>query len=229
MSTPAYMPVQPGYDAWSEVYDTDGNPLIALEEPVVCGWLSDVAGRRIADVGCGTGRHAVRLAQAGAKVVALDVSSGMLAKARAKDPTGEVLFCCHRLPEPLPLPDGSCDHVLFALVGEHVTALKDIYRDFARVLGPGGSVVFTALHPAMNLRGITARFFDPGTGREVRVEAHEHTFADYVNPIPGSGLALAEVVERKVTPETARLAPRAEKYLDWPMLLAMRLVKPAEP
>lgn len=220
------VPVQQGYDAWARVYDSEANPLIVLEEPVVRAWLGDVAGRRIADVGCGTGRHAVWLAQAGAEVVALDFSEGMLSRATAKVRSGRVRFCQHRFPDPLPLAEGSCDHVLFALVAEHVEQLQQAFGELARVLVPGGQVVFTALHPAMNLAGITARFFDPGSGDEVRPAAFEHSIADYVNAALRSGLTLAEMVERKATEESARIAPRAAKYVGWPMLLAMRLTKP---
>ena len=223
MSRRVDLPVQQGYDAWAKVYDTDGNPLIALEEPVVRAWLGDVAGRRIADVGCGTGRHAVWLAEAGAEVVALDFSDGMMSRARTKVGSGRVRFCRHRLPDPLPLAEGSCDQVLFALVAEHVEQLAQAFGELARVLAPGGQVIFTALHPAMNLAGITARFFDPDTGDEVRVEAFEHSVADYVNAALGGGLTVAEMVERKATKESARIAPRAAKYIGWPMLLALRL------
>jgi 2-polyprenyl-3-methyl-5-hydroxy-6-metoxy-1,4-benzoquinol methylase len=73
-----------GYNRWSAVYDGDANPLIALEEPQVERMLGDVYGLRIVDVGTGTGRHSVRLANAGANVTALDFSRGMLSQARAK-------------------------------------------------------------------------------------------------------------------------------------------------
>jgi len=38
----------------------------------------------VADIGCGTGRHAVRWAVAGARVIAVDFSAAMLERARAK-------------------------------------------------------------------------------------------------------------------------------------------------
>ena len=227
MGDPERLSVQEGYDRWSKVYDTDGNPLFVLEEPIVRAWLGDVAGLVIADVGCGTGRHAAWLAHAGARVVALDISEGMMARAKACA-TGEgVLFCRHALlPSPLPLADGSCDHVLFALVGEHVERLTETFADFRRVLVPGGTVIFTALHPAMNLVGITARFFDPETGGEVRVKAFEYSLSDYVMAAVNGGLQLVDIVERTADERTARLAPRAEKYLGWPMLLAVKAAKP---
>lgn len=226
MADPEYLPVQAGYDRWSEIYDTDGNPLIALEDPVVRRWLGDVADRRIADVGCGTGRHTKWLAEAGAWVVALDVSPGMMDRAIRKVKCSRVLFCRHELPTPLPLRDQSCDHVLFALVGEHIERLSDVFADFRRVLVPGGSLICTALHPAMNLRGITARFVDPRDGGEVRVAALEPTIGEYVMAVLAAGLELAEIVESKADEETARIAPRAAKYLGWPMLLAIRAVRP---
>jgi malonyl-CoA O-methyltransferase len=225
MADATHLPVRQGYDRWSEVYDTDGNPLFVLEDPIVRRWLGEVAGRRIADVGCGTGRHTRWLAQAGALVVALDFSDGMMRRAVEKVGPGRVLFCTHALPAPLPLRDDRCDHVLFALVGEHVERLAEAMAEFRRVLVPGGSVILTALHPAMNLAGITARFFDPDDGGEVRVAAFEHSTADYVTALLTGGLELAEIVERRADQQTIRAAPRAAKYEGWPMLLALRAVR----
>src|SRR5512133_1570407 len=64
--------VRRGYDRWAPVYDHDANPLTALEEPLVRVALGDVAGLSVVDLGCGTGRHALWLAAAGASVTALD-------------------------------------------------------------------------------------------------------------------------------------------------------------
>jgi len=225
MTEPVQLPVRQGYDAWSRVYDTEGNPLLALEEPVVRRWLRDVSGRLVADVGSGTGRHTRWLAAAGARVIALDLSEGMMARAVARAGGGRVLFCRHRLPDALPLDGDTCDHVLCALVGDHIQRLDEMFAEFRRVLAPGGSLVFTVLHPAMNLNGLTARFYDPDTGGEVRVAAFEHTFSDYVMAVVRGGLELDEIVERTADEETARRAPRARKYLGWPMLLAIRAVK----
>src|SRR5262245_41576442 len=57
------VPTKDGYDRWSEIYEEDGNPLILLEESHVARSLGDVAVLSVLDVGCGTGRHSVRLAQ----------------------------------------------------------------------------------------------------------------------------------------------------------------------
>src|SRR5690242_9664115 len=82
------LPTREGYDQWAATYDSDGNPLIALEEPLVAELLGDVRRLRVLDVGCGTGRHALRLAQAGAYVTAIDFSAAMLEQAKRKPGAG---------------------------------------------------------------------------------------------------------------------------------------------
>src|ERR1700693_1215231 len=91
-----------GYDLWAAIYDEDGNPLIAIEEPQVDRLLGDVRGLAVADIGCGTGRHAIRFASAGAAVLALDFSPAMLERARTKAQGLNIIFRAHDLDEPLP-------------------------------------------------------------------------------------------------------------------------------
>jgi malonyl-CoA O-methyltransferase len=225
-SGPVQLDAAEGYDLWSKVYDEEKNPLVMLDEQVVRGWIADPRGLLVADVGCGTGRHAIWLAERGADVTAYDASSGMMAKAEAKLAEHGVRFFQHTLPKPLPVEAEAFDLILFALVADHIEKLGPVMVDLRRVLKRGGCLIFTVLHPAMNLLGLTARFTDPTTGREVRVAAFEHTYADYMTAILGAGLVIDDLVERKADESLTKMTSRAEKYLDWPMLLAMRLRKP---
>jgi len=60
-----HLSTREGYDRWSEIYDEEDNPLIVLEERYLPDLLGDVRGLDLVDLGCGTGRHAVRIAAAG--------------------------------------------------------------------------------------------------------------------------------------------------------------------
>src|SRR5215218_4868040 len=93
--------VRDGYDRWAAVYDHDGNPLQGLEEPAVRAAVRDVRGLAVLDLGCGTGRHALWLAAAGARVTAVDFSEGMLAEARQKPGAELVRWVDHDLHTPL--------------------------------------------------------------------------------------------------------------------------------
>ena len=73
--------VRDGYDRWAKVYDDDQNPLQGLEGPLVYQACGNVQGLRVLDMGCGTGRHALWLAQAVARVTGIDFSEAMLIKA----------------------------------------------------------------------------------------------------------------------------------------------------
>src|SRR5688572_20401946 len=110
------LPAREGYDRWAAVYDHDANPLPALEGPYVRELLGEVRGLEVLDLGCGTGRHALWLAAAGARVTALDFSEGMLAEALRKPGAEAVHFVVHDLREPLPFAAGSFDRVVSGLV-----------------------------------------------------------------------------------------------------------------
>ena len=136
MSEPLDLPTREGYDLWSQIYDDEDNPLIALETAWITRLLGDVRGLAIADVGCGTGRHALAMAAAGARVFGLDFSPGMLAKARAKPGAGAVRLVQHDLTTGLPFASGSVDRVTCCLVLEHVAEPGErIRRDVADLSG----------------------------------------------------------------------------------------------
>lgn len=209
------------------MYDSDGNPLIALEERHIGALIGDVAGLVVADVGCGTGRHAIRLAAAGARVTALDFSPRMLEAARAKPGAAPVRFLLHDVTTPLPLEDAAVDRVLSCLVAEHVADLTAFFRELGRACAeaPRGAIIVSAMHPAMMLRGVQARFHDPRTGTRTQPASLPHRVSDYVTAALGAGLTIEHLGEHAVDESLAAAWPRGERYVGWPMLLLMKLAK----
>ena len=215
--------VRTGYDRWALVYDHDLNPLPALEEPHVRAALGDVRGLRVVDLGCGTGRHAVWLAAAGARVTAVDFSPGMLAHARHKVDRDAVRFLVHDLHERLPFREASFDAAVSALVLEHLRDLPAFFAETHRVLGPAGRAVVSAMHPAMFLRDSRARFTDPDSGAIVTPGSIPYRLGEVVMAAAGAGFALDDVGEYAPDAAFARRYPRAERYVGWPMLLVLAL------
>jgi ubiquinone/menaquinone biosynthesis C-methylase UbiE len=225
--------VQDGYNRWAATYDHDGNPLMALEEPVVKAALGDVRGLTVLDLGCGTGRYSIWLARAGAKVTAVDFSEGMLAEARKKlaQSTGQergnepVRFIAADLHKPLQFAGASYDLVVSGLVLEHLRELGTFFGEVQRVLKPGGRAVISAMHPAMFLRGAQARFTDPVSGEVVQPGSIAHSLGAIVMAAVGAGLQLASIVELAPDAELGSRYPRAERYIGWPMSVVLSLAR----
>ena len=213
-----------GYDRWSEIYDFDGNPLIALEEKHFSEILGEVSGLRVADIGCGTGRHAARLAASGARVVSVDFSAGMIRKAREKLRASEVTFAVADISRTLPMDDRGFDRVICCLVLDHIHDVASLFRELKRICKLDGLIVISVMHPAMMLREVQAQFHDPLTGTTVRPRSAPNQVSDYVNAATAAGLRIDHMSEHAVDAEVAGKFPRAMKYLGWPMLLLMRLL-----
>jgi ubiquinone/menaquinone biosynthesis C-methylase UbiE len=215
--------IRGGYDRWAAVYETDGNPLQGLEEPLFRTAVGDPRGLAVLDLGCGTGRHSLWLAGNGANVTAVDFSEGMLAEARAKPGAGQIRFVVHDLHTPLPFPDASFDLVVSGLVLEHLRELDGFFREARRVLKPTGRALVSAMHPAMFLRGAMARFTEPVSGEVIVPGSYPHSVGAFVMAAVEAGFRLEGVDERAPDAEFAARFPRAEKYVGWPMLVLLRL------
>ena len=215
--------IRVGYDRWALVYDHDANPLPALEEPIVREAVGDARGLTVLDLGCGTGRHALWLAAAGAVVTAADFSEGMLAEARRKPGAAAVRFLTHDLNEPFPFPGGAFDLVVSGLVLEHLRDLTRFFDEAHRVLRAPGRAVVSAMHPAMLLRGSQARFTDPASGEVVQPGSFPHQLGDFVMAAVRVGFRLEGIGEYAPDDRFAARYPRAVKYVGWPMLVVLEL------
>ncbi len=209
------LPVREGYAAWASCYDDDGNPLTALEGPAVRAWFGPLEGRRALDLGCGTGRHALALAEAGAWVAALDLTPEMLARGRAKaEQAGRTVhWVRHALPDPLPFPANTFDLAVLGLVAEHLADLAAALAETARVLRPGGRCILSALHPDRTAEGQRARFIDPETGRRRPIRTYHRTTAEYRESAAAASFTLLGEATLVVPPALAEELPRARPYI----------------
>jgi ubiquinone/menaquinone biosynthesis C-methylase UbiE len=105
----------------------------------------ELRGRRVLDVGCGTGRLAAALAERGAKVWGVEPSAEMLA--RAREAAGRTVGLKQGRAEELPFKDGWFDRVVLRLV-VHLLDRPRALPELARVLAPGGRAVIATFQPA---------------------------------------------------------------------------------
>jgi SAM-dependent methyltransferase len=179
--------------------------------------LGDVAGRRVLEIGCGSAPCARWLRTAGADVVALDLSAGMLARAAELNRSSGVNVPLVQADAgALPLASGSVDLACSAFGGlPFVADVEGALAEVARVLRPGGRFVASVNHPMRwpfpdspdpaDLQ-IVSSYFDrtpyvetDDIGNTVYVE-HHRTVGDWVRAVVGAGLVLADLLEPEWTP-----------------------------
>jgi len=221
--TDALAGVRQGYDRWAAIYDVEANPLQALEGPIVRSAIGDPRGLNVLDLGCGTGRHALWLAECGAHVTAVDFSPGMLDKARSKLGAERVRFLVHDLHKRLSFDNAAFDLVVSGLVLEHLRELDLFFAEARRVLKSTGRAIVSSMHPAMFLRGTQARFTDPASGELVLPGSVAHSIGAFVTAAVRGGFAIRTVEEFSPDEPFAADYPRAQKYVGWPMLVVMTL------
>ncbi len=129
------------------------------------------AGEVVLDPGCGTGWQAAGLRRAapGVSVVGLDLSAGMLARARAAGARPLLQADAARLP----LGDATVDLVVTRGVLHHLPEVVAALAEWRRVLRPGGAVVIVSeptpaveRHGAVLVRGLLPLLRRPLTPTE---------------------------------------------------------------
>jgi len=99
-------------------------------------------GRDILEAGCGTGLLLAEAARIGRSAIGLDLSRGMLAKARDRG-----LRIVQGSLTALPLPDASVDLVYSVKVLAHVPPIREAIAELARVTRPGGHLLLEFYNP----------------------------------------------------------------------------------
>jgi malonyl-CoA O-methyltransferase len=187
------MDIQNAYNEWSEIYDTNANLTRDLDEKVTRDTLVNQQFQSILELGCGTGKNTVFLAEIGTYVHALDFSQGMIEKAKEKVQAENVRFEMQDLTKHWHCADGTYDLITCNLVLEHIANLPHIFSEAARTLQPNGKFFINELHPFKQYRGTKARF-EKGEAT-IEVEAFVHHISDFIHAATTSGLKLVTLNE----------------------------------
>jgi SAM-dependent methyltransferase len=204
------------YDQWAAFYDRYPNPTIQMDERFFPPFYAEVAGRRVLELGCGTGRHTARLLALGARVTGLDQSPGMLAEARARLPAGTELIEGDFFAAGL--PGGAFDALVESLVLEHLPDLAAFFARASELLKPSASIYLSELHPARLAAGTKAHFKDPASGEEITTASFAHPAAAFSGAAAAHGFRLVRTAEHAGDEILARARPGWEKYQNQPMI-----------
>lgn len=156
-------------------------------------------GASVLDVGCGVGRHAIPLAGLGFRVTGVDISDGMLERARARAAESGVEATWVQADVSRELPEGPFDAALclcegaFGLLGSDDDPAEHdlgIIRNVHGALAPGAPFILTVLNAMALIRKSTDE--DVAAGRVDTRMLVEHSEMDSSSEDDEGGIRLRE-------------------------------------
>jgi ubiquinone/menaquinone biosynthesis C-methylase UbiE len=190
------------YDSVSRVYDQ-----VRVGDPEMIFHLLEESSPSpqslVLDVGCGTANNTLLFQKStSARMVGLDLSSGMLSEGRSK---ADFITLVHAPADKMPFPSNTFDMIIMTEVVHHLSDAASAILEMVRVLGSGLMCIVTQSHKQIEAR-MTSRFF-PAT---VAIDkARYPTIPEIRNHIKSAGLESIWLKQYKFAPVIL-----GEEYLD---------------
>lgn len=209
--------VATAYRLWAPAYSPE-NAVSAIEDRLVREMAPKLAGMRLLDAGCGTGRRAAEADAA--QVTGVDQSAEMLGIARHLCPPHVTLIQGDI--RALPVADASTDMTWCRLVIGHLPDCAAVYRELARVTAVDGTVIVTDFHPHAHAAGHRRTF---RAGRKVHeVEHYPHSLEDHLVQASHAGLRALSIREGVIGKEVRHFYAAANKIASFERDLGLNVV-----
>lgn len=166
-----------GYNLYAEKYDESQKFLNSFEKGQLFSLMGDLKGKKVLDVGCGTGRLIGELKLFGADIVACDVSSEMLKITKKKYPAVETVEADI---EDLPFEDKTFDVVIATFMIVHLKFLERAFEEVYRVLKDGGVFILT------NINQRRAPKLKTNEGEKIVISSFYHRPEDVLKVLEGN-------------------------------------------
>jgi len=181
-----------------------------------------VTGKRVLDLGCGTGHAAIAFAKQGAVVIAVDGSRAKLERARERAEAEEVKveFREGDLADLAFLRADSIDAAFSADALAEVEDIARVFRQVQRVLRPHASFVFVQEHPIARCLGaggeVQHSYFDPGPitvedGAGGTRQLYTRTVSELFTELGRAGFRVDTIFE----PRPARYSEKLPETIVW--------------
>jgi len=213
-----------------------------IDMPATLSLLAaSLKGKKILDAGCGSGIYSTLLAQKGAVVTGVDISSKMIEIAKKELPGKvAVTYLVGDLYD-LPVKDQEFDIIVCAYVLENVEKLAPVFAEFNRVLKSKGNCVFSISHPLRaNSKKIekdgkqvwqVEDYFDRSLrhsdfGNGMIVPKYKRTLEDYVTALSGAGFLVKKILEPQPIKAGQKVDPVGyENAMRLPEILTVEIIK----
>jgi ubiquinone/menaquinone biosynthesis C-methylase UbiE len=155
----------------------------------------NISGKRIADIGCGTGRHwAMILQRLPESLTGFDVSSGMLQRLREKFPAAHTRKINDNLFTDV--QNAAYDLIVSTLTMAHIEDMEAALAAWCRILRPQADIIITDFHPEALAQGGKRTFQYHNT--LMAVQNFVHRVQDIERALDAHGFYVVNRKERTV-------------------------------
>lgn len=210
------------YESFTSGKDSYSN---LIEWKAIKTIIPDLKGKRILDLGCGTGRFSFLFEELKpSQIIAVDLSEEMIeiGKKTAEEKESIIQFIKNDIENLSAVTSNSIDLIFSSTTLHYIKNLNNIMDEISRILIPGGTCILSVIHPVYSAcypvshnngdfpkdedwdvkyldKSIRA-YIQPWIEYNPEIEnflsySYHHTMSDYINSIVKSGLQIKELLE----------------------------------
>ena len=234
------------FNEYSKLRKREVNANNLFELPTLYELLPDIKGKRVLDLGCGTGERCIDYIKRGAaSVTGIDISEKMLAIADSENNNSSITYL--KMPmEDIGSLEGEFDVAISSLALHYVDDFSGVVKNVYNLLRAGGVFLFSQEHPLTTCySGTGDRWTRDENGKKIHaniadyciegrkdstwfvegVQRYHRMFSTIVNTLSDNGFRIVKIVEPYPTEELVRKYPDYYDLYHKPDFLFVKSVK----
>ncbi|MBO4450599.1 MAG: class I SAM-dependent methyltransferase [Clostridiales bacterium] len=234
------------FSEYRKLREREVNANNLFEIPTLISLLPDLEGKRILDLGCGSGERCIDYIKRGAaKVTGIDISEKMLEAAKNENADPRITYI--RMPmEDIGELNETFDVAISSLALHYVEDFEGVVKNVYRLLNDGGIFLFSQEHPLSTCySGDADRWTRDGNGRKIHanianycvegrkdstwfvegIQRYHRMFSTIVNTLADNGFEILKMAEPYPTDALVEKYPEYYDLYHKPDFLFVKAVK----
>ena len=213
-----------------------------VEMPAIYSALPDVSGKRVLDLGCGSGNNCIKAVRLGASyVVGLDISKNMIELAKKTNKDEKIKYENISM-ENVSTLNEKFDFVISSLAFNYVEDYDKLLKDIYELLNENGQLIFSQEHPLstgtilndacnssskLKLGGKEYKLLSDYNINGPRVvnwldgtyTKYHRNFSSLVNGLIDNNYKICKIIEPIATSENVKKNPKYKNQLNMPYFM----------
>lgn len=216
-----------------------------VEQPAIKSAISDLKGKTILDLGCGSGQFAKYCIEAGAsQVTGIDISTNMIEQANKENKHEKIDYICIPI-EDLVLDNQKFDLIISSLAVHYIEDYSALIKKISGFLNENGEFIFSTEHPIVTARIKMNNWVRDNEGNRIHwaidnyqeegkreqhwyidgVIKYHRTISTLINELINNGLGLEKIIEPLAIPTGLKQMPKLSNEKRKPSFIVIKARK----